>query len=250
MKASWMYYAVIFCLLSSCGPVMYVPTSCNVPLFDKRGETQINTSAVLNSFGFATTSWAIHLQGAHALTDHFAMIANYQNGKRLKRFTSRYEFNLRHYTVEGGAGYYTKLKKNYIAECYFGYGGGSIYNIGNTGFPGFYDYEMYNSSNKIFNQISIGRKEKKSEWAFSIKSSFISVERINDFGLVNALQSMRDFNHYHNFWVLEPAITSRYGKDQLIFQAQLCYSINLSYYEFPQERLNLSIGVFYRIPKQ
>lgn len=98
-----LYLSLIF--FTSCG--VYRQNAVNVPIITNKGQAQVGGYISLNG---------LEGQLSYALTQHMALIANYQNlGTRTTVHSSSNKETTKHYFGEGGIGYYKKTP----AERYF-----------------------------------------------------------------------------------------------------------------------------------
>lgn len=82
----------------------------NTPIFQQKGETQLGGHISFNGW---------EGQGAYALTNNLALLANYNDNGQQKRTHSAYNIEeFRHNFAEGGAGFYHKTKRGKTIEVF------------------------------------------------------------------------------------------------------------------------------------
>ena len=244
------YFSFIFLLiLSSCSSV-YIPPSKNVPLFEKKGEVQIESGLSTNSI-FAT--------GSYAFSEKYALIANgnlsfrnfspfYDLSDILRRsdYSLIWMFNekLACRSFESGLGRYNLLTSSskWRLETF----AGAMYGESRS------DWHFQNKHLQGFFQVNIGKRSQYDEigWSSRIAYSHFSSEQEWGTDIIYA-----NFNAFH----IENLFFLRFGGEH--FKVILRYGFNLvypssfysSFKNFSIDRgysiLHFSVGLTYRFPK-
>ncbi len=254
MKTRLWLYAAILMLVSSCAPQFYSPNVVNVPLLQKKGDLLINAS-----FGGGKISSGPDVQGAYAMNDHFGVMTNlmFYSGSGTSNYTNggvtiKDTRKASQFLAEAGAGYFTHTDGGLLLETYIGIGGATVHNEGpydytdSSGKNVHAYYNLNNPFSRVFNITSIGYRGSNIEVAFSFRNALVMQQRVTDPQVIQAISSVQEFNNSHQYLVYDPALTIRAGFKQFKFQAQLCYSNNITNSNFPQERIHTSFGVIYR----
>ena len=235
-------------LLSGCSSIYYAPSAQNVPLFEKKKETNLS-----GDFRMGAYTKGYDFQAAVAATDHLGITTSFSHFSGEEENydwyygdiqTTPYTSN----TFDIGLGYYLPFGKKFVFEVYSGYGtstfksnsGGST----NTGI-------IKVHSNCFFLQPEIGLRTKHFELAFSDRI------RVNSYG--NIQYEVGYAGHESDYWddemnqnptvcFLEPAFTLRAGGESVKFQFQVGPSFLVSKNWFiAHDPLNLNFGLFFRI---
>jgi hypothetical protein len=193
---------IIFCflsfvlLLTQCSPV-YVPNTRNTPLLTGRGEFQ-------GAMQFGTAG--IDIQGAYAITNNLAVMANYSYGNHNtdtlnSNSTDNYH---KHKYYEGALGYF-KNEDIFCFEVFLGYGQGEA--------SSYSKYSVFTSQTeqlvtgkytRIFLQPSFGINKKVVHVAFTPRFSWV------DFSEFSASRSNQKLDLAPSLFV-EPAITAKFN---------------------------------------
>lgn len=202
----------------ACAPAYY-PTVPTASLFQEKGETAVNAS--ISGGGFT-------VNGATALKENLALMATLN-------FFGSPEVTItgpNSTTTEGGAsglqleiapGYFNTFGTKGVFETYAGYG---------IGFPNGDDFQ--GTSHKLFIQPSIGTRTDKTEWAFTLRGTYVN------------FQGGAEDPDDHLFY-LEPFGTFRIGGERLKFQTHLGLSIpSDGDHDFTHIPFRLEIGGHYR----
>ncbi len=158
-------------LASSCGPTLYIPNMINAPLLSEKGDFK----AVIGGAGMAPDA-SLDLQGAYALSDNLAVLANGSMMGHRKRVEWA---GFRQELLEAGLGAYTAFwpdEKHFNrgrAEVFAGAGAawsedGSIYSG-----RGQYDYYRGNYQ-RFFLQPSLGIKTRIFDAAISTRLAWVN----------------------------------------------------------------------------
>ncbi|MFD2909910.1 hypothetical protein ACFSX9_14325 [Flavobacterium ardleyense] len=226
---------LIVLVLTGCSPRYYTPNSHNVPLFSEQGETNLTLA------GSATQ---IELQGAYAVTNKFAVLANggafiptdenNGNGGSGKFF-------------EVGGGYFMPVSTDFVFEVYGIIGFGSVENHRpstiqeNPGTTG----DISASVLRYGIQPNFGYKTKN--FSVAVSSRIVNLNYNNIKGdLIYDEVAQSDYlkDNSSNF-LIEPALTIKGGFDNFKLQLQYGYSENLSNSYFRQDKSYLTLGLNY-----
>ena len=240
----------------------YYPNANNVPLLQEKNE-------------FKGTIMPTNFQTAYGVTDHFEIMLNGQDNHlwgateedRIDANNSGWPSYKNHSTeywdckiIEGGVGYFTKMKNNKPLEFYAGYGMGQT--LTDLRFQ-----HLSMNFNKVFLQSAYGWGEKKSDYILSGRISYVNFYNFHPSNLdttngmlLNSIQSFQPSKFNSLFF--EPAFTFRSGSNLLKFHLQLGLSIpiidgptqtesnNLTYiYQVFNLNLGLSINLAPRFNK-
>lgn len=229
---------IITIVLSSCSS-MYIHSTTNIPLLEKKGEKQVELTASTNS---------LHLTGNYAFSNNYSVMIN--GGISYKNFTRHYDIftdseshdvspggvmsmdltydgEFAHKYGEIGIGKYNLLQKKLKLEVFggIGYGiakdndmGASVTDILN------YEADYYLG----FFQVNIGRTFKKIEFGGAVRLATTFFDyTYQDYN--TAITQNIGFNMFH----IEPMAFLRVGGENL----KLVYRWAFSYSE-PYESLN------------
>ncbi|MBC8083681.1 MAG: outer membrane beta-barrel protein [Hymenobacter sp.] len=182
--------------LGACSSSLYFPPPPQVPLLTQKGEW---SAGLHTNIGQNTA-----VQGAYAVSDHFGVMASasfLHANKKQSFFGSKTERETQdHDFVEGGLGYFTRLRNDRrVLEIYGGLG------VGSTRRTEFNDETNLTSQvaegklTKYFVQVNYTSKKKKSfhalgrDWPFNYGSALrASYVQLHDFRLDNAAQAPED----------------------------------------------------------
>ncbi len=182
--------------LSSCAPA-YIANTRNVPMFAEANEFA----------GTVAVSSGIDAQLAYSLTDHFAVMANFNTVQQKLKPENKPSFNRNHIFGEGGIGYFSRTKKSRF-ELFAGYGMGS-----GTSYESYYFFNT-NSENvvtkanysRIFIQPSLGTNKKKFNIMFSARVSMVGFQK---FTTDDPAATPKEYKMTGYKAVIEPALTLR-----------------------------------------
>ncbi|HYG16709.1 MAG TPA: hypothetical protein VEC12_13215 [Bacteroidia bacterium] len=219
--------------LMSCSRAYYAPNAQNVPLF-----TGVNDARFTVAHNSGDNVSGAEVQTAFSPSENVGLMANYYNVYARDRGEGEY--------IDIAGGYYYPMN-NFIFEVYGGYGNGRTLNTFNG--AGY----LRNNFNKFYLQPVIGFSYKYLDIAASARFAHISLYRIRaQFADAQEQNTNRlittdiaAINNNRNSFVIEPALTIRYGWKYLKLQAQYTYSGFLAPVTYPAERRNLSIGLFF-----
>jgi len=246
-----LYYSFIFLfILSSCSSV-YISSPKNVPLFEKKGEVQIEAGTSTNSI-FAT--------GSYAFSEKYALIAN--GNLSFHNFSPFYDLSdilrksdyslfwmtnekLAYRSFESGLGRYNLLSSSskWRLETF----AGAMYGESRSEY-----WHFQNRHLQGFLQLNIGKRSKYDEigWSSRIAYSHFSSEQEWSTDITYA-----KFNVFH----IENFFFSRFGGEHI--KVTLRYGFNLvypgsfysSFKNFNIDRgysiFHFSVGLTYRFPK-
>jgi hypothetical protein len=201
MKNQLIISLLAICLMG-CGPDLYLPTTINAPLLEKKGDFKA-------SFAMAQDENFANFQGAYAIKNNWAILTNAATLDNDNSGTS-------HHLLEAGGGYFTAFGKNKCgvnvgrAELMGGFGGASV-NSSFERFVLFGDNVRHNYDGKYrraYLQPAIGYRGRIFEASFATRLAFVH------FG---------DYHHYvdgkladrnglgASFTTIEPTVTLSLG---------------------------------------
>lgn len=220
--------------VSACNNRIYVPNQVNAPALKERYE-------------FKGSVTPTNLQGAFAVSDNIAIMANGQylwgfddiNPDKNNNNTDDLFFNrIRGGMVEGAVGYFKGFgsRKQMVFDVYGGYGSGGFRTFthrpdANDG-TNINDYLLKNRFSKVFVQPSIGYVNHIVETIFTSRFSMVNFYN-SQFGakaFENNENAKADFLRVGDKPVVfyEPAFTVRVGYRYVKFQSQLLFSVPLN----------------------
>lgn len=226
--------AAVICsfVLFACQPKYYIPNSHQVTMFTEEGDVNVSLNGDGNQF---------ELQAAYAFTDQFSAAANFS------RFSPRDQDNGdggSGWLFEAAPGYYKPFGDDLVFETYALLGFGAVENH----FPSRMDstnmdpmieatairFGLQPSISKMYDRFSIGLSTRISSL------NYANIKGNLSFDNVDQIQYLED--NKSNF-LIEPAVTARFGTEKVRAQAQYGFSFNGSNTEFLQNRQYLSIGI-------
>ncbi|MDD5571946.1 MAG: hypothetical protein PHD97_12420 [Bacteroidales bacterium] len=226
-KKSGFYYSVIliiiFLFLNSCKSV-YIPNAVNAPFL-----TEKKQGAGAVCFG---TSY-LDGQAAYSFAKNFAAMMNFSYW-HMNRDSSRFH---RHFILEGGGGYYTKLNDLWVFDVY------ACFGIGNSKIEEYGEELMKVKGNytKVFVQPSIGIISGSFEGGFSLRSNYVY---FTNFSIYNSV-----FSNPSQYYI-EPVITGKAGFGKIKFTAQLGCSLPFGSTAFnttyDYQNIIFNLGVCYK----
>ena len=256
---------------SSCYTPRYVysPAAHNVPVFIKKNDSKIAFNYSVNADLRASddddiNNSGLDLQAAYAVTNHFALQANYVHRTERDRQYGissisdsgvlRYHRNL----TEFGVGYFSPLdvNKQAVFQVFAGVGFGkfSFTDIGRDQSNNHYNYFHQMDVSKIYIQPAFTVRSKKN-FAASLSSRF-SLLRFHNIQTNYPAYELDLYkldsigNRTHVFW--EPAIINTFGFKQLPgiqfeFQGGLALLQSRQFIDY--RSFNFSAGILFDIPK-
>lgn len=150
--------------LSSCS-MMYMPNTINTPLFGEKGDLEVAAYTALNGYD---------VQAAYAPTDHIGVMLNTNFLDNSTDSTMNFH---RHFFIEGGVGYYTKIGEKGRAEVYGGYGMGTLNSVWDSG--SLFANNAQVSNNRIFIQPAIGLSNDIIDFSFSPRFAYVNATQGN-----------------------------------------------------------------------
>ena len=200
----------LVCLLPSCSPVYYEPSSHNVPLMEQKGDLNISgsTNLALNKG---------EVQASYAVSDHVGVMTNYM----IKKFLfDRGDSDIRTSQMyELGVGYFHNPHEKIVLEAYGIIGRGSFDNH-ITDIGGSLE-NLTGSMTKYALQLNFGLREKGLDLAYSIKPTQLRFSNL-DGNLSYRGQEEKDILSVRDSYTfIEHAITARFGMNGINFQAQI-----------------------------
>lgn len=218
--------------LASCSPKYYAPTTQNAPLFTEKGESSIAVTGSGNQ---------VELQAAYALGTNFAIQAN--GGLFIPSDLDNGNGGSGNYG-EFGLGYFKPLKGNMVFETYGILGFGSVENhfpstvSSNPGTTG----DISAGITRFGIQPNIGYKSNR--FSASLSSRFVQMQYSNIKGSL-VFDGEDQVNYLKNnkaHFLIEPAITLRYGFEKIKLQLQYGHSLNMTNSDFQQDNSYLTLG--------
>lgn len=233
MKSKYYLYAILVVVLASCSPV-YVPNMRNAPLFTKAGEFQASAN-----YGTA----GLDVQGAVAVTNNIALMANYSYGSRnTDSIENDYDNDYRKHTLyEGGIGYY-KNDEKFCFEVFLGYGEGEGTSYGSYDIFSSDDALVTGKFRRIFLQPSFGFNKKVVHIAFTPRISYVDFTKFFDEGTGFTIDpDPRVF--------FEPAVTTKFNfiDNRFFALIQVGLSTNFEDNSFDHEPFLFSTGLGFRL---
>lgn len=252
---------------------MYSPSAQNVPVLVKKGDSKLSASYsnnILNE-SFAQSSpnmekdkgRGFDIQSAVAITDHFAIQANYY-----KRSESNYEassntgnnnvVNYKRKLTEIGIGYFTSLhrKDKVMLQVFSGAGNGMF---------SFTDITKDRNNNLFTKQHQAGvfKFYVQPAMMFRIKENFalsvatrLSILKFSNIKTDYPVTELDNYNldglAYGSHTFFEPAFINTFGFNKLRglqFEYQLGFSFQVNERKISYRELNFSLGILLDIPK-
>jgi hypothetical protein len=240
-------YLNLSIFLSSCG--FYSSTSINAPLFTEKGQIAIT----------ATAGSGFNFQGAYAISNHMAVLANTSNYEIEGSFNNGRDLSAKGFgkTNEIALGYFTKKKDGTYLEIFGGFGHIVTKNTISYRVPCpenaycIFQNALFNiNANKYFIQPSVGWAGKNVELAFTARIANLQysnqVSQLPD--SVFRLSKYDRLTKY-NYPLIEPGITLRIGTKYVKFQGQILFSFDKGKVSMPENTGgNISIGLFSKFP--
>ena len=233
MKA---YYFIFIFLISGCS-AFYIPAPKNVPLFENKGEVQIEAGASTNSI-FATGSYAFSEK--YAMAGNGSVAYSYIVDKPVRSTNELTIFlggDVAHRSMELSIGRYNLLPSSERRlEVFAGTGYGVAHSL--------YSHENVNYL-LGFVQVNTGKRRKYVETGWSLRTAFSGFQ--NEHGYYRGNEFVIDHNNYQAFH-FEPLFVIRAGGQQLkmAFRSGLNYVFFLSPLNDGYLQIHLSIGLNYR----
>ncbi len=217
--------------LFACQPKYYIPNTQQVTMFSDEGDANLSLNLDGNQF---------ELQAGYAFTDQFAAQANFS------RFAPRDTENGdggSGWLLEGGPGFYKPFGDDLVFETYAIIGLGAVENhfpsrADSINFPQIeataLRFSLQPSIAKMYDRFSIG---------LSSRISSLNYANIKGDLIFDGVDQVAFLTENKSNFLIEPAVTARFGTEKVRFQAQYGFSFNASNTEFLQNRQYLTIGV-------
>jgi hypothetical protein len=251
---------------------MYSPASQNVPVLVNKGDSKLSAAIstnlskkhVTNNTLGESKNRGFDLQAAYALSNHFALAANYfnrnesNNGNKDVGRRDSSVINYERKLIELAAGYFTVLDADQLVmfQVFGGVGKGrfSFTDIGQDANSIHYNrYHVAGVKKYYFQPALILRSRGNFAASFSSRFSFIKFGNIKtDYTPIELSNYKLDSLTYgtRNFW--EPAFTNTFGFKQLPgiqFEYQLGTAILLNHRYIDHRAFNFSFAIVLDLPK-
>lgn len=223
-------------LLSGCSS-MYVPQMANVPLFEEKGEKQVELSLSPNSayasldYAFSD-NYAVMLNGNMSfgnMTD-YNDIFTHKDSSRAKYTDISIYGRYSHKYAEAAVGRYNLLKSDkYKLEAFVGAG----YGIAD-------EKAYHNKYGLAFAQIDFGQAVKLFEWGLSMRlsSSLHNFDWTDDYG--------KSFHKEYSMVHLEPMAFCRVGGEHISFVPKIGLSLPITSPAFESVESTIKDSDYYR----
>jgi hypothetical protein len=214
-----------------------MPNVQNVPLFKEKNEYRISAGAQ-NSEDITS----LEIQAAYSVSNHIALTANYMSAEGKDNSATKYG---KGNYIDAAIGYYKPFRKYGVFELYGGFGNSSQH----------HQYETYGSSDlsfmKLFLQPSIGYTYKTFDIALSTRISNISFYQVENKSVqAFYLYDLNMVDKNRDSYLLEPAITIRFGWKYVKLQTQFQILKNLSHDNMPFQEPIFAGGLYIAIAKR
>lgn len=234
----------VFCILplflTGCAS-MYIPPMSNAPLFEEKGEKQIELAVSSNSF---------QMSAAYAITDNFAAqiagnvsygnISDY-NDIFTKEGNSKIDWAdvscygmYAHKYAEGNVGMYDLLlSEKFKLEAFVGGGYGKADEEN-------FEEKYHNKYAMAYTQINFGQRLKVLDWGASLRlsASFHDFDWTTD----DSKSFSQDFTMFH----IEPSAFCRIGGEHIRFVPRIGLSLPIKTSDFTYLEDNIKDSDFYR----
>jgi hypothetical protein len=235
---------IILLLFSGCSPLYYSPNTQNVPMITDQGEKCLTFAAgssnINNIYNNVST---LDLQSAYGLTNHLAVQLNggFYSAEESKKGDSRGTGSI----IETGLGYFSKINNNLMFECYGIFGSGKFKN----------KIEISkNNSTSIYQNISGSLMRFGIQPAFAYKSKSVAValssrmvrleyRNVEGYLLYDGIEQVGFLKNNHSYYLIEPALSFKFGWKKTKFLFQYGRSFNLSKPDFRQGKDIISFGL-------
>lgn len=227
---------LLFLFLTSCNRYYYKPSVQNVPLFSQKDETRLTAS-----YSGGDEVKSLELQGAYSLGHHLAIMGNYMYAKGGKTDNNWGKG----YYLDAAAGYYNPFYGDFVFEVYGGLGLSNQHQKYGDASNSTSDLSFY----KIYAQPSIGIKRRGLEVAVSGRVAWLNFTRVSNKVQTSdwMFEQVNDINHHRSSFLLEPALTTRWGWNRLKVQIQVSDLINLNNPDLAFVKGQASIGLQFGI---
>src|SRR5690554_5428391 len=236
MKHSYYLFIFISVLMVACSPKYYTPNTQNVALISQQGETDLNVSGNGNQVEF---------QGAYGVSDKIAILAN--GGLFIPKDLDNGNGGSGNF-IEFGAGYFHKVKQDFVFETYALLGFGSFENHMPSTTSSNPQTEGDISANilRFGIQPNFGYKSENFEAAISTRFLGLNYNSIKGDLIYNGNSQTDYLEENKTNLLIEPALTLRGGLENFKLQFQIGSSINLSNVNFRQDHVYATMGLNFR----
>lgn len=219
--------------LMSCSPKYYAPSTQNVPLISKKGETNLTLAFNPNQVGF---------QGAYGLTKNIAI--NVNGGLFFPSDLDNGDGGSGQF-IEVGGGYFKAVADDLVFEGYGIIGFGAVENHFPSSVSTYPQSDGKLSANILIIGIQPDFGYKSKYFSAGISTRFVNLIYGNIKGnlVYSGYNQQEDLANHSSSFLFEPAITLRGGPEKVKFQLQFGYSYNLSNPGFKQNKSYLTIGL-------
>lgn len=236
MKRLNLYCIFAFILFTySCKPV-YIPNVLNMPYMSEQGQVNVGLYTGTNGFD---------LQGAYAITDNIAVMANGSYADRDASDTS-FVNDHKHKFGELGAGYFLPFGAGRF-ELYGGAGGGTSESYDNFFSPS-KEVMAKATYSRYFFQTNIGASAKNIEGGLGLRFSFLNFSKI--------VSDNQEYTDGLSRAYMEPVLNLKIGGEQLKVATQIGFCAPLSpitdstmteYYHIQHKPFIFNIGLTYNL---
>jgi hypothetical protein len=232
-KYNFLLAAISAVLLAGCNPKYYSPNTQNVPLLEKKGETNLTLSGNGNQVEF---------QGAYAISENMGLMAN--GGLFIPSDLDNGNGGSGSFG-EVGLGFYAPLENNMVFETYGLIGVGSVENHfpGNVAENSPLKGEVKASVFRVGIQPNLGYKSGNFSAAVSSRFSVLSYSGAEGDLVFDGENQVDYLNANKSNFLIEPALTLRGGLDKVKLQVQVGYSLNASNSDFKQDNGFVTVGL-------
>jgi hypothetical protein len=146
---------------------------------------------------------------------------------------------------EFGIGYFSAFEGDYVFEAYGGMGWGGVYNETGNDLVTLKSKVNYN---RYFIQPAVGWAGKHINLAISFRYSLLDYTKFTaeNYQTPIDINDLVNLNHNPSF-LFEPALTFRAGGENIKFQSQFGYSVNIGNPDAIDDPLNISLGLIFTI---
>lgn len=228
---------LVICGMWSCSPKYYTPNTQNVPLISEKGETNLTVSGNENQVEF---------QGSYGISNIIAIQAN--GGLFIPKNLEDGNGGSGKF-IELGAGYFHKIKENWVFELYGIAGIGSFENHLPTTVPSNPKTSGDISANifRLGIQPNFGYKSKYFSAALSSRFVNLSYSKIDGDLIYNSENQVNYLTSNSSNFLIEPALTLRGGVEKVKLQLQFGVSYNVSNPDFRQDYTFITAGLNFNL---
>jgi hypothetical protein len=223
-KHKFFFLSLVLIIFNSCAPA-YIPNVLNTPLLSNKGEFQGRLNGGISG---------IDPQMSYAFTDRIGVMLN--GSFNYRNDSDKYH---KHFFIESGAGYYSKIQDAGRFDIYGGYGFGDIKT--NVFWLNGWDNYADGYYHRVFLQPSIGAVTSVFEGGFSTRLVLVNMHFRN----IPENYAYLD-NSLTTF--IEPVITAKVGYKYIKYVAQIGFSLpltnnNIDLYEYQPFIFSLGINL-------